>query len=370
MGSQGSSVRGVGFFGAGRVSRDHVYAATRLPDLKLVGVAEPDEERRTLFAQRHGCDGYADHRDLLAREDVDLVLVGLPHYLHAPLTIDALNAGKHVMVEKPMAMTVEECEAMIEAADRNGVRLMVGHTQHFFPSNIAAKDLIDRGEIGEIVLATQTWSKPFGLAGRPPWLLDRSTGGGMWLMNGAHMLDCLLWFVGSEVVAVKGSVTSKIVQQEADDSIIALLEFANGVYATVVHSGSKRPVQPPPEQWLIGETTGTEGAVRTVPYQGEAWLNTEGDYEPVDLGDDGSRAAEVAAFLQATDPATAPSSGAEVPRSAVEEMAGVASEVAAFIGAIESGAEPPVSNAHALAVMEAMLAVEESSRTGREVRLR
>jgi predicted dehydrogenase len=281
--------------------------------------------------------------------------------------MDALNAGKHVMVEKPMAMTIEECQAMSAAAEQNSVQLMVGHTQHFFPANIATKALIDAGKIGDLVMATTTWYKPFGLASRPPWLLDRAKGGGMWLMNGAHIVDCLLWFVGSEVVAVKGSVTNRIMRQQADDSIIALIEFANGVYATVVHSGSKRPAPGPAEQWLTSVLTGTEGSLKTIPYQAKTWLNTEGEFEPVALETDAARAHAITTFVNMLtgSPAETP-----IAQSVIEEISGVTSEVAAFVQAIENGTEPPVSNAHALAVMEVILAVEESSRMGREVRLR
>ena len=362
----GNKVSGLGLIGAGRVSRDHVYAIQNIPGLQLIGVADLDESRRSEFAQRYQCDAYEDYRDLLVRDDIDLILAGVPHWLHAPISIDALNASKHVMVEKPMAMTVEECEAMIEAAEKNNVQLMVGHTQHFFPANIAAKDLIDQGEIGEIVMATQTWYKPFGLPTRQPWMLDRAKGGGMLMMNGTHMMDCLLWFIDSEVVAVKGNVTNKIVRQKADDSLIALLEFANGVYATVVHSCSKDPGHPP-EQWLTGEIIGTEGSIKTIPYQGKAWLNTQDEYEPIELGTDLSREKDITAFVneRTGSPIDTP-----IAQSIIEEILGVTNEVAAFVKAIETGTEPPISNTHALAVIKSLLAIEESSRTGREVRLR
>ena len=366
MAPQNGEVTGVGILGAGRVSRDHGYAVKNTPGLELVAVADPDGDRCGSFAQQQGCAAHTDHHELLARDDVDLVLAGLPHWLHAQVTIDALNAGKHVMAEKPMAMTVEECRAMVEAAEKNGVRLMVGHTQHFFPANIAVKELIDGGKIGDIVLGTQAWHKPFGLAGRPPWMLDREKGGGMWLMNGAHMLDCLIWFIGSPVVAVKGCVTNRIVGQKADDSIIAFLEFANGVCATLAHSGSKRPDPPPPEQYMATEIVGTEGSARVISYEGKAWVNTQGDDEEVPVGRDTDAEQAIVRFLNEKAGA---SPGTPVAQSAIEQVKGITDEIAAFVRSIDTGAETPVSNAHSLAVMEAVLAVEESSRTGREVRL-
>jgi len=161
-------------------------------------------------------------------------------------------------------------------------------------------------------------------------------------------------------------VTDAIVQQKADDSIIAFVEFASGACATLAHSGSKRPEPPPPEQWMTTEITGTEGSLRVISYEGKAWLNTQGEDEPVPQERDAGKERAVAAFLNAESgkPADAP-----VAQSMIEQTAGIAAEVAAVVQAIETGSEPPVSNAHALAVVRTILAIEESSRTGREVRL-
>ncbi|GIX07897.1 MAG: oxidoreductase [Candidatus Poribacteria bacterium] len=327
---------GVGIVGAGRISGAHAHAVARHPELFLVGVAEPDEERRTRFVERFGGEGFSAYSELLEREEVRLVLVCLPHWLHAPVAIEAMEAGKHVMVEKPMAMTLEECDAMIAAAERNSVRLMVGHTQQFFAANRLAKRLLEEGTIGEVVMATETWYKPFGLAQRPSWFLDRSKGGGMWLMNGAHMLDRLLWFLGSRVVSVKGMVSNRILGLNADDSVMALLEFENGAYATVQHCGWKRPERLIGPDELIGEIVGTEGMIKTVPYQNRIWLRKEnGEYQELDPGDRG----------------------------------GVTEELAAFVEAILTGRPEPIPNAHSREVVRLLLAVEESSRLGREVRL-
>ncbi|HIE27121.1 TPA: hypothetical protein EYP66_07530 [Candidatus Poribacteria bacterium] len=125
MTSIGNKVSGVGIIGAGRASRDHVYAVKNIPELQLIGVADPDEARRNDFAQRHQCDVYEDYRHLLARGDIHLILAGVPHWLHAPLSIDALNAGKHVMVEKPNV--------------RHAVRLIGGISDELFHSHVTRK---------------------------------------------------------------------------------------------------------------------------------------------------------------------------------------------------------------------------------------
>ena len=357
---------GVGILGAGRVSRDHAYAATQAKGTRLVAVADPVEQRCRAYADRFGGEAHADFRELLSRDDVDLVLAGVPHGLHGSVGLEVLNAGKHLMIEKPMATTVEACVAMIDAAKKNGVRLMVGHTQHFFPANIAAKRLIESGEIGDPVMAAQWWYKPFGLDGRPAWMLNREQGGGMWLMNGAHMLDVLMWLIDSPVTSVKGNVTNTILQQEADDSVCAFLEFANGVSATLNHSGSKRPEPAPAEQWMTTQVIGTEGSARVVSYQGEAYVNCDGKDEPVSQERDAAREGAVAAFIneEAGNPA-----GMPLAQSAIEQTTGILNEVEAFADAILGDQDLPVGNQQALDVVRVMLAVEASSRSGREVRL-
>jgi len=357
---------GVGIMGAGRVSRDHAYAATAGAHTRLVAIADPVEERVAGLAERFGCDAHTSHREMLSRPDVDLVLAGVPHGLHGPLALDVLNGGKHLMIEKPMAIALEECDAIASAAASNGRRLMVGHTQHFFPANLAVKGLIESGRIGAPVMASQWWYKPFGLAGRPAWMLDRSQGGGMWMMNGAHMLDLLMWLIDSDVVAVKGRVTNSVMGQRADDSVVAYVEFACGVGATVNHSGAKRPEPPPPQQWMTTEVVGTEGSAKVVSYQGEAYLNLDGEYEAIDVARDQERDQAVAAFINA-ESGNPP--GAPLAQSVIEQTGGIAAEVAAFAGSILRQEEPPVAVDHATGVMRTLLAIEESSASGREIRL-
>ena len=110
-----------------------------------------------------------------------------------------------------MAMTVAECDAMIAAADRSGKTLMIAHSQQFFPVNETVRAMIAAGEIGRIVFATDTWYKPFYADPRPPWFLDAAKGGGMWPMNGPHLIDRMTMFIGSHVVAVKAMVGTHFV---------------------------------------------------------------------------------------------------------------------------------------------------------------
>lgn len=333
---------GIGIIGAGRISGAHAQAARALPQTRLVAVAEPDEERRARFLERWGGTGFADYRALLDSPEVDAVVVALPHWLHGEVGCAALSAGKHVLLEKPMAMTVEECDALIAAGRRANRKVMVGHMHQFTPVNLAAKALLDSGELGEVVMATDTWYKPFfGREKRPPWFLDAAKGGGMWPMNGAHMIDRMTFFAGSEVVAVKAMVGARFFDQPCTDCGVALLQFANGVYATLVHAGYRDRCG---VERFEAEITATEGQIR---FDGRGlWRSRDDQYLPVEV------------------PTNSPPLRPDMACSPT-----FAAQTAAFADAILNDAVPPIPGEYGRQVVRVMNACEESGRTGREVRL-
>jgi phthalate 4,5-cis-dihydrodiol dehydrogenase len=331
----------IGIIGAGRVSTAHARAAQALARARLAAVAEVDAERRERFSREYGCPGFERYEEMLGRADVDAVVVALPHWLHAEVTITALDAGKHVLLEKPMAMTVAECDAMIAAEQRSGRKLMVGHSQHFFPVNLAVRQLLGSGELGRVVMATDTWYKPFfGREQRPPWFLDASKGGGMWPMNGPHMIDRLRMFVGSEVVAVKAMVGSFFHNLPTTDAGLALLQFQNGVYATIAHAGYRNDCG---VDRFEAEITATEGQLRLDTRR--LWRACGGQWEQQ-----------------------------EVPVPTVEGREGrlpassFVLQMAAFADCVLDDTAPPVTGTYGREIVRVLDACEESARTGREIR--
>lgn len=321
---------GVGIIGGGRVAPGHARAVKNNADkVTLKAVAESNEERRMKRQQEWVCDGYADYRVMLEREDVNIVILCLPHHLHAPVALTAIEAGKHVFIEKPMALTLEDCDAMIEAARKRGVKLGVGHHHCFTPVNVKAKALIDSGKIGRVIMATDTWHKQFfdpAAGQRPPWFLERESGGGIVWMNGPHLINRMMFFTGSDVVAVKAYVGSPFFGFSAQDAAMALLHFANGVYATIISTGHKTGVTR-----FEGEITGTEGMLKV---GSRLWVsNAEEQYD-------------------------------EVP---VEPYNTFDRQLRAFVESIEQNIPPPVSGEYGRKIVQVMRACEESSRTGREV---
>jgi predicted dehydrogenase len=321
---------GVLIVGAGRVAAAHARAIEDTPEVRLVAVADVDRGRADAFAAKHGCLAFDDYRAALARDDVRLAMIGLPHHLHERATLDACAAGKHIFLEKPMANTVEECDRMIAAAEGAGIQLLVAHSQRYFATTRRAREIVQGGELGRPIFATDTWYKAFGIETRPPWFLDRAQGGGMWLMNGAHMIDRTCWVLDSEVAAVKAWLGSPIHNIAADDANMALLQLRNGGHATIVHAGFKQGV----DRCEV-EITCTGGMLRFDSYSHRLAVGKDGRYEPIEL----------------------------------ERVSPFAAELKNLTGAI-AGREPlGVTPAWGRHIVQVLLACEESSRSGREVRI-
>jgi predicted dehydrogenase len=337
---------GIGIIGGGRICDAHALAARALPETHLAAVAEIDAERLGAVTARHGCRGYADYRELLADPEVEAVVVALPHWLHAEVAVTCLQAGRPVLVEKPLAMTTPECDRILSAAREAGRLVMVAHSQHYFPVNLAARQMIRDGAIGSLVLATDTWYKPFWEKGgqRPPWFLDDSKGGGMWAMNGSHMIDRLSFLLDSEVVAVRARIGNPIFGLSTDMGS-AFLEFASGITATVAHAGYRDGVNR-----FHAEITGTEGQLKIDGDHGggtQFWRSVAGEWQPVPV----------------SAPALEFRSGADAPNPVF------AAQMRDFALAARSGGEAPVSGEYGRYIVRVLEGCDESSRTGREVRL-
>src|SRR6266849_3676772 len=149
---------GIAVLGLGRVGPAHVRVVAGNPRARLVAIADADASKlRRVAASNPGCAALADYRDVLARDDVQAVVICLPHWLHEQAAIDAVRAGKHVLIEKPLANSLEECERVAEVvrkAKRQGkLTFTVGHTQHFYPVVAEAKRVLDSRRIGRTLMA-------------------------------------------------------------------------------------------------------------------------------------------------------------------------------------------------------------------------
>src|SRR5205823_1881015 len=235
-GTGGRVVIGVGIIGAGWWAGEHAKAVAAVPGLRLAAFSGRSQERIAAFGREHGVPGHDDYRRLLERPDVEAVAVAVPHDAHAEIAIAALAAGKHVLLEKPMARDRAECAAIAEAARRGEPVFMLGLTHPFIPAAPATKAIVERGDLGAVVAGFCALAQTWGGQRRPRFYLDRALGGGIWLTIGVHFVDRLLWLIDDEVVAVKAALGRRFHppdEQRADDAATVLLHFANGATGTI-----------------------------------------------------------------------------------------------------------------------------------------
>ena len=251
---------GWGLVGCGDIARKRVAPALRdLDNCELVAVSRADAARAESFAAEFGAKRWhADWRDLVKEPEVEAVYVATPVHLHAEQAVAAAEAGKHVLCEKPMALTVAECERMNAAAEANGVRLGVAYYRRFYPAVEKVKQIIESGEIGVPVVAQVNAFERFEPAPEDPrrWLLDRrQSGGGPMFDFGCHRIEVLVNLFG-DVKAVKGLASNVLFEREVEDTACALLQFERGTQGVISVTHAARD----PQDTL--EVFGSEGSVR------------------------------------------------------------------------------------------------------------
>ena len=174
---------GIGIIGCGKIAQvRHIPEYAAHPEAKLVGFYDINQQRAAELAAKYGGRAYATVEELLAEPEIQAVSICAANFAHAELTIAALNAGKHVLCEKPMATNLADCEAMVQAADANGKFLMIGHNQRLAKAHSLARKLIVEGLIGDII----TFRTIFGHGGPKPGPLTRARTPGSSTESGCH----------------------------------------------------------------------------------------------------------------------------------------------------------------------------------------
>ena len=252
----------VALFGCGWIQEFHARAVLAHGD-QLVAVANHREESATAFAETYDIPRVTtDWESLAADPEVDAAIVATPNYLHAPQAIALLEAGKHVMVEKPMAVSVAECDEMIAAAELGGAQLMVAHCWRFHPDVQAMRARIASGELGTVVKTRgygvhSNWG-PMG------WFTEkRFAGGGALLDMGVHAIDTARYLMGDPLPqSVCARIGTHFGTYDVDDDGIVLISWTNGTNS-LVESGWWHPHK----EGLEAETEvyGTEGYARIFP---------------------------------------------------------------------------------------------------------
>ena len=240
---------GIGIIGCGKIAQvRHIPEYAEHKDAKLLGFYDINLERAAGLAKQYGGTAYASVEELLANPEIHAVSICAANFAHAELTIEALNAGKHVLCEKPMAVTLAECEAMVEAAKKNDKFLMIGHNQRLAKAHSVARKLIVDGLIGDIVTfrttfghgGPETWSVDPGLN---TWFFDKTRAAmGAMADLGIHKTDLIQFLTSQRVVRTTAKLTT-LDKKDAtgnligvDDNAICIYEMSGGTIGTMTAS--------------------------------------------------------------------------------------------------------------------------------------
>lgn len=336
---------GVGVIGCGFMGKTQVETISQfVQGARMRAVYDANQEAAELLARRYGLAAEESLDLLLARDDIEAVFIETPHFLHAEQALAAIAAGKHVMIEKPMAHTVELCDEIIRRAEEKGVLVSIVFSQRSRDCNLKAKELIDHGAIGKVRQIIEFHLLAGGLIKFPRWQSEKENLG-ILFGHAIHCLDRIRWLTGAEYATVYAKCMSMDPAAVVEASSMVLMTMTDGTVATVWSSGELAP-PPFPRREFSAMIVGEKGLMDLDAY-GELLINTNGKWEvaarqaPVDWAGKG--------FL---DPV---------------RLQSFARHAQGFINAIREKKQPPVTGWDGRQAVAAALAAYESSRTGQEV---
>lgn len=340
----------VGIIGCGKISQvRHIPEYEANPEAELYGLYDMNEERMQELAKEHRCKAYGSYEELLADPAIDAVSVCVANSAHAEISIAALRAGKHVLCEKPMAITLEECEAMVRTAQETGKYLMIGQNQRLAKAHKKAKELVAQGAIGRVL----TFRTTFGHGGPETWSID--PGKNVWFFDkkkaamgamadlGIHKTDLIQYILGDTVEETQAILTT-LDKRDAtgsligvDDNAVCIYRMKGGAVGTMTASWT-----------YYGEEDNT-----TVLYGTKGIMRIYDDpvYSVQVIGADGEKVYYELDQIQTNDNQT---------KSGVIDL---------FVESLVKDTPPEISGESVLSAMKAVFGSIESSETGRRIRV-
>lgn len=343
---------GFGIVGCGMISNFHAKAIGEIPDAELVACYDMVGDAADRFAGEQNCKPYHDLDAMLADESVNVVTICTPSGAHQEPAVAAAKAGKHLLVEKPLEITLEKCDAIISACEQAGVKLGTIMPSRFSPANRAVKSAIEDGRFGTLTLGdtyVKWWrSQEYYDSGgwRGTWKLD---GGGAYMNQAIHNVDLLYWFMG-DVADVCG-ITATLAHEriEVEDTGSAVVRFKNGAIGTLEATTSAYP-------GLLKKTEihGTTGSVIVEQDDILLWDFAEAKPEDDEIRSQFGKGSET-------------SGGAADPKAI--SHTGHQKQFEDFIAAVQSDTKPLVDGHEGRKSVELILAIYQSSWTGQRVTL-
>jgi UDP-N-acetyl-2-amino-2-deoxyglucuronate dehydrogenase len=341
---------GIGIIGLG-IGMSRARMAQQADGIHVAAVCSLAETERDTASRELGVTAYEDYRSLLDRKDVDVVGIFTPAGLRRDIALDAIKAGKHVLLSKPMEINIQRCDEMISAADEEAVRLFTELDTRYRPANRAIKHAISEGRFGRMYMgdARLKWHRSqeyydSGSGWRGTWRLD---GGGSLANQTVHFVDRLQWFMGpiSSVFGYAGVHGHEI---EAEDQTVAVVKYESGAFGTIASATTAVPEF----AFTRTELHGERGGVVT--------MTVDGTYMPKDR----TRTVPYVQQWVVTDDA-----GEAIESEPVEPVGGPTNIMEDIVGVLRDGKEPYADGREGRKSVEIVNAIYESAQTGREIHL-
>jgi phthalate 4,5-cis-dihydrodiol dehydrogenase len=375
---------GLGIVGLGMAGAVMVHAAARHPGFRIVAAAEPYAAPRAAFARDFKANAYEDVRGLCDDPAVDAVYIATPHQFHAEHARLAAAAGKHVVLEKPMALTLEDCDAIIAAVEKAGVHLVIGHTHAFDPAIRAMRAMIASGELGRLGMIASWNYTNYLHRPRRPEELDTAKGGGILFNQLPHQVDIVRLLGGGLVKSVRAHAGGLDPARPTEGHAVAFLAFEDGAAASLVYGGydffdsdelhgwiSERggPKQPAhgAARRALAARSGNEAGLRTANYAYGAADGVEPPHQPhfgltiATCARGELRSSADGVFVYGED------GRREIALPDGPRFSGRGNVLDDLAAAIRTGRKPVHDGRWGKATLEVALAIQTSAREGREV---
>ncbi|ONK21037.1 oxidoreductase [Bacillus sp. VT-16-64] len=258
--------------GCGHIAKKHAEGIKNTPGATLVAVCDTIPSNMEWYVQECQAVAYQDYDEMLKNPKIDVVNICTPSGSHAPLAIKAAEAKKHVIVEKPIALTIKDADAIVEACKKNKVKLSVLHPNRFRPAMMELKKMMDEGRFGKLSHANATvrWNRNQQYYDQAPWRGTKSLDGGVLMNQAIHNLDLLLWLMGDidEVYSMSATRLRKI---EAEDVSVGTVKFKNGALGVIEAATTIYPKNFEESLSIFGETASVKVGGRTANFI-EHWV--------------------------------------------------------------------------------------------------
>ncbi len=245
-----------GLLGCGRIAKRHsdLLGGNHIKGAGLVAVCDPVPARADAIASKFRVPAHYDMNELLARRDIDAVSVLTPSGLHPQHVIACAKAGKHVVVEKPMALRLQDADDMIRACDEAGVKLFIVKQNRFNVPVVKAREALDAGRFGKLILGTVRvrWCRDQAYYDQDSWRGTWAYDGGVLTNQASHHVDMLEWFFG-DVVSVHARAITALASIETEDTAVATLKFKNGALGVIEATTAARPTDVEGSLSILGE---------------------------------------------------------------------------------------------------------------------